>query len=180
MGFRYVFFTLISILSILSSCGQSDGTTTSWRSDYRNLSVSFTNPWRKLPSLDTKEQTLIGVIDYSDGKSYIIKITDDTPQEKLTDNQYYEGAKKIMLAPNQKNKVLSESDTIFHGTTVHKIVFLMYTDKWGLMKQQTLIERDGKEFFSIQILYPVEEEEYDKPVPGSILQLDKSILINGK
>ena len=167
------------LLLAMTSCGQFTDSS-AWKSSYHLLSFSYKNPWQLLPTLDTKKETLTGVIDFSDGKSYIIKIGDDLSKEKLSDETYYSGIKKAMLAPNAANQLVFEGDTLFHSQQGHRLDFIMKTDKWGWMKQVNIIRRDGQEFFSIQILYPIKQGEIAKQIPEEIFQFDKLVVLNNK
>jgi hypothetical protein len=151
-----------------------------WKSVERDLSFTYSEPWRLVPTLDSKAQTLTGVIDYSDGKSYIIKMTGDVSKEKISDSVFHAEIKKTMLAPNKANRVIGEDDIIFHSQKVHRIVFFMDTEKWGLLKQISITCRNGKEYFSIQINYPIKREEPNKQIPESLVIFDKDVKINGK
>jgi hypothetical protein len=170
---------LTFFLILLSSCGQSQDSISSWTCESRILTFSLYKPWTKLPTLDTKEKTLTGVIDNSDGKSYIIQITDDIPQSRLSDKTYFEEVKQTMLKPNEKNKLVSEDTWMFHNMPTHRQTFLMYTDKWGLLKQINYVFRNGVEFISVQILFPVDEASYLKDsIPEALVKFDKTVKIN--
>ncbi|MEJ0101619.1 MAG: hypothetical protein WDO19_03225 [Bacteroidota bacterium] len=42
-----------------------------------------------------------------------------------------------------------------------------------------IIQRDGKNFTSVQIAYPIKNIEEQKAIPESLLQFDKSVKIRG-
>jgi len=173
--------SLIFFFLTLCSCGQSQDSTSNWICENRPLSFNLYKPWTKLPTLDTKEKTLTGVIDNSDGKSYIIQITDDIPQNRLSNKKYFEGVKAAMLKPNAKNKLLSEDTLTFHNMPAHRQTYLMYTDKWGLLKQINYVVRNGIQFISVQILFPTDELSYLKDsIPNELLQFDNTVKINSK
>lgn len=130
--------------------------------------------------MDTKEQTLTGVIDNSDGKSYIIKMTNDLSKDIVSDDKLFQNAKETMLNANADNKLLREGDTVFHSQKTHLMVFYINTIKWGPMKQVSFMSRNGKEYFSIQILFPVKLEDIDKPIPEEILRFDNTVKIEYK
>ena len=176
---NYMRLLLAFLIMTTSSCGQSSDSST-WKSSHRLLSFAYKDPWKRLPTLDTEKETLTGVIDYSDGKSYVIKIGHDVSKEKLPDNTYYANVKETMLAPNAANRLLFEGDTVFHSQQSHRLDFLMNTDKWGWMRQVSIIRRDGKEFFSVQISYPIRQEEIYKEIPDEIIEFDKSVRLNNK
>jgi hypothetical protein len=165
---------LISLLFSLSACEQAKDSISLWKSDHRQVHFEYNSPWTLLPTLDTKAKTLTGVIDYRDGKSYIIQITDDIPLTQLDNKSYYEGAKKTMLQANANNRLLIEDSILFHGNVAHRQVFLMNTVKWGLLKQISLVRRTGIEFISVQINFPItENNSLTDSIPDQIIQFDK-------
>lgn len=174
-------YYLTSLLFTLSFCGQVEYNSTTWKSSNRNLSFDYSDPWSILPTMDAKEKTLTGVIDKRDGKSYVIHITDDTPQEKLGNKVYFDGIKQKMFQANERNRLISEYDTTFHGMKAHCQIYLMYTNKWGLLKQVSYTVRTGIEFASVQILFPTTEENAVKePIPSQIVEFDKILRVNLK
>ncbi|HLP39542.1 hypothetical protein [Lacibacter sp.] len=174
--FQFFIYTLLSF----AACAQVNNKKGIWKSEYRLLSFSVDSPWQQLPSLDTKDQVISGVIDVSDGTSYTIKITDDVPKTTVSDSQYYAGARKMMLDANQANRVLREFDTVFHSMPAHRTDYMMRTNRWGLMKQVNYIIRNEKEFISVQILYPFIDNKPETQIPASVLAFDKLVLLNGK
>lgn len=178
----YRYLSILFYLLILSSCiGQTTETPQVWKSKYFDFNVEFDTQWSLLPSIDTKEKSLFGVIDKSDGKSYIIKIVDDVSKDLLSDTGYYQLIKSQMLNENKKNLLIKELDTIIHGKKFHHQAFLMDTKKWGLLKQYAYIYRDGIKMISIQFSFPIEEKNaYEETIPKMLVELDKRIKINGE
>lgn len=167
---------LSSFLFIFAACGSGQDSTSKWQSQYRKLSFQYSKPLTLLPTSDRKEKTLTGVIDKSDGKSYVIQVTDDISKERLNDSMYYEGVKETMLNANFKNKLLNEDSIPFHGRIAHRQVFLMYTDNWGYLKLVGLIIRTGVEFISIQISFPTTEKNAAiEPTPEILVKFDKDL-----
>jgi hypothetical protein len=167
---------LISLLFSLTACGQTKDSISLWKSAHRKLRFEYYSPWILLPSLDTKAKTLTGVIDYRDGKSYIIQITDDIPSTQLDNKSYYEGVKKTMLQANENNKLLIEDSILFHGNIAHRQVFLMNTVQWGLLKQISLVRRTGIEFISVQINFPTTKDNIlVDSIPIQIIEFDKKV-----
>lgn len=165
----------------LSCSGQGQKRPTRWESTIRDLSFEYSAQWSILPTLDTKEKTITGVIDYSDGKSYVIQITPDASIEKLSDELYFESIKKTMLEANSENELMEENDTTFHGMKAHSQVFLMYTKKWGFMKQVSYVIRTGVEFVSVQILFPVTKGNASTaPMPFQIVEFDRTVKVKPK
>ena len=172
--------TLLYLLLSLGACGQQNDSIKTWHSEFRNIQFQYTSPWVLVPALDIKTQTLIGVIDMKDGKSYIIRCFDDLPKEKLSDKNYLAGIKKTMLEPNPKNKLLSEDSVYFHNQISFRQVFLMYTDRWGLLKQINYLVRNGKDAITVQILYPTTEiDALTQLTPDLLTQSDKLVKLNG-
>lgn len=167
---------LFIVLLANSACSQTDSTV-SWRSQYASISFDIYSPWKQLPTLDTEKETLTGVIDNSDGKSFIVRIGKDISKEILSDSSFYLGIKKTMLEANKENKVLSESDTVMHSLEMHRIDFLMKTDRWGWVRQINLSLRDGARFVAIQILHPVGENGHDSVIPLALMEFDKRLVI---
>ncbi len=177
-------FVLSIFLFVLPSCtGQVETQKKSptWKSKFYPFSAEFDSIWTKLPSHDTKEKILFGVIDKTDGKSYIVKITDDLAQSQLSDSSYFEITKDLMLQENQKNILLNEKDTVIHEKKFHCMTFILHTTKWGVLKQSGYIYRDGIKMISIQMGFPLNEKQPNETnVPKSLIALDKGIKIDGK
>lgn len=156
-----------------ATLAQQAGGLKTWSSDHRKLSFQYFSPWTLLPSLDTKSKTLAGVIDKSDGASYIIQITGDVSLDKLSNDSYYDYVKEKMLSAHKQNKILLEDNINFHNKRFHRIIFMLHT-KWGLLKEISLINRTGIECTSIQISFPANENSvHDLPV--KLKQLDKKV-----
>ncbi len=176
MKFSIVILLLIS----LNSCAQQSDSSQYWKSSHRNLKIQYGSPWILMPALDIKSQTLVGVIDNQDGKSYIIQYFDDVPQENLSTNQYLAGVKKTMLEANPKNKILAKDSLLFHGHTAHAQTFLMHTIKWGMLKQISYVIRTGTELITVQICFPTNEPDAQKErIPEQLVLFDKMVKING-
>ena len=174
-------YLLIILLFELSCSGQNHKSLTKWESSIRALAFEYESPWSILPTLDTKEKTLTGVIDNRDGKSYIIQITPDASKEELSDVLYFENVKKTMLGANSRNELLEENDTTFHGMSAHSQVYLMYTKKWGLLKQVSFVIRTGVEFVSVQILFPVTKENSStNSLPIQLVEFDRTVKVEPK
>ena len=171
---------ILYLLLSLGACGQQNDSVKTWQSEFREIQFQYTAPWVLLPTLDIKNRTLVGVIDMKDGKSYIIQCFDDLPKEKLSDNEYLNGIKKTMLEPNPKNKLLSEDSVFFHNQVSYRQVFLMYTIKWGVLKQINYLIRNGKDAITLQILYPTTEiDATTQNIPELLTQFDKLVKLNG-
>jgi hypothetical protein len=172
---------ILLCLTILNSCFSQNDKKQFWKSQYYNINVKFDSIWTPISNQDTKEKTLFGLMDKNDGKSYIIKIVNDVPKSQLSDSVYYQSTKNLMLQENQKNLLIEEKDTLVHGRNFHCMVFVLYTAKWGLLKQYALISRDGNKMISIQMSFPVNEEQKNTLYfPKSLIELDNGIKIKGK
>jgi len=167
------FFILVNLLQ--SCTGQNSDSISIWQSKYHNFKASYSSLWTLLPSYDTEEKTIFGVIDKKDGKSYIVKITKDVSKEELPDTDYYEYFKETMLKENPNNKFLGEQDIQFHGENYHGLEFLMHTEKWGILKQYAYIKRQGDFLTGIQVSYPILENDTNTEMPLSLKELDKNI-----
>ncbi|MBI1837958.1 MAG: hypothetical protein HYR91_11910 [Flavobacteriia bacterium] len=172
---------ILLCVTIMNCCISQNTKQQIWKSQFYNLNVKYDSLWSLIPSLDTKEKTLFGLIDKKDGKSYIIKIVNDVPKSQLSDSTYFQATKDMMLKENQKNMLLEEKDTLIHGKKFHSMEFILYTSKWGLLKQYGLISRDGNKIISIQISFPVNEDQKTTTYfPESLIELDKGITIEEK
>lgn len=173
--------TFLNIIFTLSACAQQRDTLLTWQSKTRDLHFQYSTPWTLVSVSDDSTTLFVGLIDPRDGKSYIIQIFDDLPQEKLSNELYLTDTRNKMLKPNPKNKVIVEDTTPFHGQIAYRQVFLMYTDKWGLLRQISHVIRTGKELITIQISYPTTESaEYNEIIPGQLIALDNSVKLNGQ
>ncbi len=80
-----------------------------------------------------------------------------------------------------KNKVIVEDTISFHGQIGYRQFFLMYTDKWRLLRQISHVIRTGKELITIQISYPTTESaEHNEIIPGQLIALDNSVKLKSK
>ena len=177
----YKIFFFFAFLICVSCKSSSKKDTTIWESKYHQLSIQYYQPWKLIPVLDTKEKTQTGIIDMNDGKSYIAQLMKDVSYDSLSNDRYYEHTKSEMLKPDERNRLLSENDTLYHGKTFRQMVFMMYTKKWGLLKMVSLIRRTEIECCTVQICFPVSEDNIEKSdIPPSLQELDKHIMINGQ
>jgi hypothetical protein len=164
----------------MAACSQNARTQKSWSSKYRELSFTYESPWQLLPAMDLPEKTLAGVIDKADGTSYLIQIGDDVSKERLTDAEYYEGVRNIMLNDNSKNRLILEDDTIYHGVRAHRQVFVLEAKHWGTMSQVTYIIRSEKEYMSVQISYPHTKQTSIGRLPENLSRFDETVRLRVK
>ena len=82
-----------------------------------------------------------------------------------------------MLAPNNLNRIVFEGDTVWHSRKMRRLIFLMNSEKWGLMKEEVLVNRDRKQTIRLEISYPINSAEENKFIPESTLQFDKNVVI---
>src|SRR5437763_1536103 len=161
---------LIFICFIGFSCGSATKQTSQfWESKERKISFLYYSPLTLLPTLDKKSETLTGVIDNNDGKSYVVHIGDDISKEKFNDKAYFNDIKRTMIRPNLKNRLIKEDSITFHGQIFHRQIYFMYTPNWGLLKQLIFVRRTGTEFYSIQISFPTQESDsVDTDLPKQV------------
>ncbi len=175
--------TLISLYVLFTflACGQGKDNPITWKSKFRDLQFNFQHPWTLVPVLDSAAHTFVGVIDMKDGKSYIIQFFDDVSKERLSDESYMNGIKQTMLQPNPKNKLITEDSVLFHEQKSHRQTYLMFTEKWGLLKQFNYVIRTGKELITVQMLYPTNEQDaVNDPIPLQLVAFDKQVKLNGR
>lgn len=172
--------TLIFATLVNFSCGNATKQTSQfWESKQRKISFQYYSPWTLLPTIDKKSETVTGVIDNNDGKSYVIHITDDISKEKLSDTIYFNGVKKTMLQPNIKNRLIKEDSILFRGQIFHRQIYFMHTKNWGLLKQLIFVKRTGKDFYSIQISFPTQESDsIDITIPKQLTEFDNGVKTN--
>lgn len=173
----------LMVFIVLSGCiNKSSDRVSSWVSRYHDIEISYKSPWSLMsPSIDTEEKTLLVIMDSKDGASYIIKATNDIYQDQLTNEEYYKYIENAMLNEDSRNKLLKDEDKYFHGRKFHHQIYLLYTKKWGVMKQHALVLRDDNKMYSVQISYPVKENDFNlNNEPKKIKQLDSSVKILGK
>ncbi|MDH4471343.1 MAG: hypothetical protein QE487_01980 [Fluviicola sp.] len=148
-----------------------------WQSKYHNLKANYSSEWSLLPGIDKENKVIFGLIDKTDGKSYLVKIAEDVSKEDLPDEDYYLAFKEMVLNENPKNKLLSEQDVDFHGSNYHRLEFLIYTEKWGLLKQYAYVNRPGDFIIGVQLSYPVAEDKSNAEMPESMIELDKNVVL---
>lgn len=172
---------LLTSILIINCKGEPPKVDEIWTSEYYNLSARYKTPWCRLPGFDTNDRILFGLIDTADGKSYIIKIANDAPQNILTDSNYFNLIRDKMLDENINNELIDECDTLFHNKLFHRQIYLMYTERWGLLKQYANIIRTGDKMISVQISFPVDEKnKMTSYIPKPLIDLDKNIKIDEK
>lgn len=181
---------LFALLLIVASCSNMDkldhkdkvsSSSQKWKSNFHSFKAEYDSPWELIPSLSTKEKTVFGLIDKSDGKSYIVKITNDVSKDVLSDADYYEASKELMLNANNQNTLVDERDVKFHDEYFHRQVFVMHTDKWGVLLQHAFTRRTGELAYSVQISYPLKEGDSEKlELPKLITELDQNIRIGNE
>lgn len=171
------FFLIITISSCSQESSDNSNSYNIWESNFHDFYIEYNSSWSIIePTLDTKEKLLFAIIDNSDGKSYVVKIAPDLHQNMLSNKNYYQSTKEQMLAANPKNKLIQESEKYLHGKEFHEQTYLMYTKKWGLLKQHALIHRTGKKMFSIQYCYPIKSEsDANIEIPLEIIKLDGNV-----
>jgi hypothetical protein len=172
---------LIALVSFgLAACSQSAQTQTTWSSKHRKLSFTYTSPWQLLPGMESQEKTLAGVIDKTDGTSYLLQIGDDVSKERLTDSEYYEGARNTMLAANSNNRLVLEDDTIYHGMKAHRQVYVLEAKRWGTISHVTYIIRNEQEYLSVQISYPHSKQAVIGRLPENLARFDETVRVTVK
>jgi len=173
--------TFVVFLFFTVSCNGQDSAAKKIDCKHHDIVISYTKPWTMLSGLDTKEQSLIGVIDYRDGASYIIKVTQDVSKGELSDEVYFSHIRDIMLKENPENKLLEEKEADFHGKIYHRQIFLLHTKKWGLLKHYYSGLRSGDYYYGVQVSFPVTKENAAVAQwPEKLVVLDKNVLIAGQ
>lgn len=173
--------TLLLPIFILSCSHQINSDNSTWKSEHHPLEIQFSTPWELIASVSSEKKTVCGLIDKTDGKSVAIKISNDVSQELLSNADYYASTTEQMLAANVKNERVDEREVQFHGETYYRQIFIMHTDKWGVLQQHAYTRRDGEHCYSVQFSFPIQDHSpKDFVLPKSILDLDKNIRINNK
>lgn len=162
------------------ACTQSAKTQTSWKSKHHDLSFTYGMPWMLLPATESVEKTLTGVIDLTDGTSYIFQIGNDVSKERLGDSTYFAGIRKTMLAANPKNRLISEDDTIYHGMKAHRQLYVLEAKRWGTVSHISYIIRTGQEFLTVQISYPIRKQTSVGHLPENLVRFDENVYIKMK
>ena len=172
---------LIIVISFcVAVCSQSTKAQTSWSSKHRDLSFTYGSAWQLLPGIESPEKTLAGVIDKTDGTSYLFQIGNDVSKDRLTDSEYFEGARNTMLAANSKNRLILEDDTIYHGMKAHRQVYVLEAKRWGTISHVTYIIRNGQEYLSVQISYPPSKHTAIGRLPENLSRFDETVRIKIK
>ena len=153
-----------------------------WKSAYHDISFEYNYLWTHVESSDLPEVMEVGVVDEKDGKSYFIQSFTDLPDgQDIYEEKYLELVKKNILKSNVKNKLLSEEKLIFHGEEYHRMIFLTFSNKFGVIKSEIYNRQQGAKKYAIQISYPVDEEDAEITImPRDLYLIDKTVKIDGK
>lgn len=174
-------FILLSSLLLFSCSGSLSGANKkTWKSPQHQLEVTYAHPWEVIHSVSSPKETIFGLIDNSDGKSYVIKIAQDVSQELLSDQDYISSIQGQMLSQDSHNRLILTGETPFHGQTYNHLVFIMHTKKWGVMAQHAFTLRSEGLAYSAQISYPVQSDVEAMNWPEALKELNDQILILGK
>ena len=110
-----------------------------------------------------------------------MKITNDVSKDLLSDADYYKASKELMLNANNQNTLVDELDVKFHGEYFHRQVFVMHTDKWGVLIQHAFTRRTGQLAYSVQISFPSNKGDSEKlDLPKLLTELDQNIRIGNE
>jgi hypothetical protein len=177
----------ILIFLIFLGCGNKISNTSNsensiWESQFNQIKIEYSNEWEIIkPLIDKTDKTVIGIIDKTDGKSYVIKVTQDVPQEKLSDEDYYEFTRKQMLESHPDNKLIGEKQKQVYNKSFNEMRFEMNTKQWGKLIQHVLIHRTGEKIIGLQISFPYTKElDSNGELPKQLQSLQNGILINEK
>jgi len=167
------------IILVFLALGFCNDVGKSWRSGFHKVSIEYYDPMLLYNGIiDNKDSLLVLCYNPIENSGILLKIDRDLPIEQLPDETYYAGLKQTMLNPNQLNKLLYESDTLYHGTIYHSLVFYMKTPR-GERKFHCNINRKDGFMYSVQIYYPCDSVNAMKiKIPENIINQDKMIKIN--
>lgn len=146
---------MLCALITLTAIARDITTPAIWKSKFRKLSFEYAHPWELLPSYETNEETLVSIVDKTDRASYIIRMGDDVSQEESSNKEYYQEIKQNILEAHKENKLIKEDDIIFKNQRMHRMMFLLHTEKYGQLRSVSLIKRTGREVILLQISNPV-------------------------
>lgn len=174
-----IIFGTAFVLMLIGCSTNKKGT--SWESEHSKVSFNYNDPWTILPTMDTKDKTISGVIDMKDGRTYIIQVDVDIPKTELSDENFYIALKINNINANAKNKFIKEDDLPFHGETFHRQIFYIHNKKWGIQKQLNYGRRTGKKYYSVTMAFPSKENDtVDLFIPSELIEFDKGVKIEGK
>lgn len=139
---------------MLSSCARNK----EWKSNFHNVTISYSEPWVSFEIQDMDSLLYFGIMDTTTGTSYIVKITRDLPFDQLSNQHYYGQVDYAMLVDNDQNRLLSKEDVTFKGEKYNKRGYLMINDEYGNLKLENYVKRTGVYMYSIQVVYPFDQE----------------------
>jgi hypothetical protein len=153
--------SIFLVACLLSACSKNDSAPhatapATWQSQFHPLKLTYKDPFARIdPSEDSNEKALIGLIDKSDGASYVVRIGRDLPLDDVSDDNLYLAMKKQMIQAHKGNKLISESDVKLHGSTFHHLRFEMFNAKFNKpMCIDAYSRRTGKWSISVQWSFP--------------------------
>lgn len=182
--------SLIVLLLLFTSC-QSEAqtevvkeskneTAPTWSSQFHAFSFNISeNEWKKTIYSDTKQKMLVGLTADSDSISCLYKITSNTPRSKLNDDDYYKSiSENIGPSTDPEYVFITENDTTFHQQTFHQLIFDIYVESKGTLRQHYLIYRTDEITYQVDISYPIDKKgSTTAEIPQELIELDKNIAL---
>jgi len=157
---------------------KASDTPVTWKSDYQDLQITYFAPWVKIGSLDNGVKLVFGLIDQNNGQSYVIKINEISQIVEQTLEEYYAEVISHMLLSNEDNQFLEENEASLFDEAFYQFVFLLHTEKWGILKSHIFIRRTEKFNYAVQMSYPVDESEARTAViPDELMELTKTTIL---
>lgn len=126
----------------------------SWQA--KSFKVSFeydAKEWKLLPPKDTANDLLVGLRSKK-GASIVIRVQKDTPKEKLTNEQYADYLKQLMVDFNKSSKFVDQDAKTYSGLRFTQLKFFQNDAKWGPILNTYNFYRDGKHLVNLTLSNP--------------------------
>jgi hypothetical protein len=176
-------WSLLALICTTVSCTAHDAApipikASVWRSEHHPVTIEFSHPWGLTDSpLDSEKRVVVGLLDSTDGSSYVVKIGEDASSELVSDDVLHAAIKEQMSAAQAE--LVHESTADQHDASFHHFRWTMFNEKFQKrMCVDAFSRRTGAWSITIQWAFPCEETvTATSRVPAKITDLDRSATI---
>jgi hypothetical protein len=154
---------IVAVLLLLALCGnaaaQAPQSSSQFKSKFHPFQATWTPPWVRLEAKDSadKEKDLLQSFVNKEGRmSYVVRITPDVPQKRISDANYRAAVKKQQLAASKSARLIDEGNVKMHGLEFYRLRIALDGPK-EQMCVYVYNRRDGRRNTTIQLAFPFDE-----------------------
>jgi hypothetical protein len=152
------------ILTFLTLFVSSTLVADTWKS--KNFGCSFeydAKVWTLLPPREKANDLIVGLKN-AKGASIVIRIQEDTAKSELTDIQYADYLKQLMVGFNKTSKFVDQGGHSYFGLKFVELKFFQDNAKWGPVLNTYNFHRNGKHMVSLTLTSPRVGDSQKLPV----------------